>query len=456
MDAYQAIDDLDEDSATNLDSTAELMAKARSRTQGLDRDRIKKRQRPHFRPKQILPLPGMPQGEVPVAPWQLLHTFARAVSLAGQGSARSFAQHWDCLRYVTALESDDDGRMRLSEEGKNWNSHKRGTQARDLGTAFGLTAATRMLRERHPDHRFDVVDAEIVLSTFRAAKGGRPAAGSSALRPNYFIIGRKPGAPLRLIAVDSRGSHGEIESQYAQLARSQQRVNTVLLGESDSAGEPLPAMMLTTSLLKHDPITTRVLVTEGNGVLAVPGRSALDTSRPVTDLDLPPWIDTKDAGGRPSQRPGFAVPKQEWGRLSRILTRTAAASLLTFAGNREAAGELLTERQRKRLGATGSPVPGLDCDATITLQGVPFVGTDQVFRLNKRRVEVFSALVEDQYLLLKDKRLDEHEANLPELLAAWNRKRKAIAKQWNGVVHMDDSGALLAIRVQDKHNEELS
>ncbi|GAB2669485.1 hypothetical protein GCM10027271_31850 [Saccharopolyspora gloriosae] len=457
MDLKTAFEKLNEESVVSFHSTPRLVDQVRGRAKHLDRERVKKKRPPLARPGRTFPFPGAQNAAsgMSVTPWQLLHTFARAVALAGQGSARALAQQWDCLRYVTAIETRDGRRMRLSSEGENWHTHKRSLQARDLGSAFGLSAAQQLLRERYPDHRFDVLDAEIVFSAFRPAKGRRPAAGNSGL-PNHFLVGRKPGAPLRIFAVDARGSHGKPEAQHDQLARSQHRAHTLLLGESDTRGEPVPALMLATSLLKGEGIETRVLATDGLGILTVPGKSAPNLSEPAADKNLYPEIDTRDADGLPSSRPGFAIHEDHWEWLSQILARTGAASLLTFAGERDTARGLLTERQQKLLGPTGSDsTPGLQCDASITLGGMTFVGTDQVFRLRKQRVEVFSALLSEQRDLLANWRLDEHEARLPTVLKAWHRNKSVVEHQWGGLVHMDSSGALLAIRKQRRSNRRL-
>ncbi|MCX2729550.1 hypothetical protein OOZ19_04820 [Saccharopolyspora sp. NFXS83] len=453
MKIHAALKNLNQESDVLFQSSSALADRVRTRPAKLDRGRIKNGQQPHARPKQVTPVPGVRPGDhMSVTPWQVLHTFARATALAGQGSARALAQHWDCLRYVTSLDAASRGRLRLSGDGNDLNYHRKAVQARDLGTSFGLAAAQHVLRQQYPDYRFDSLDAELVLTAFCGVRSGKPAAGTTATRPNYFLVGRKPGSPPRLVAIDTRGSHSRPDSLHGQLVLSQQRVHTILIGESDLRGNPVPALMTATGLRHGNDIETRLLAAEGNGVLA-----AADVSLPAEDLNLPPWITCIDADGRQSSRPGFAVPEDRRGWLSRLLVRTSAASLLTFAGDRAAASDLLTERQRKRLGTTGADsVPGAQGDASITLGGMSFVGTDQVFRLKGRRVEVYSALLADQYDLLAAGRLDEHEARVPTALKAWHRNKTSAEREWKGHVHMDASGALLAIRVRRQSNRPLS
>ncbi|MCA1191954.1 MULTISPECIES: hypothetical protein [unclassified Saccharopolyspora] len=450
MKAHVALKKLGRKADVMLESTSSLSNRASNRASKLDQDLIKKGRAPHARPRTLVPVQH--GHHVELTPWQVLHTFARTVALAGQGSARAVAQHWDCLRYVTALDSTAQDEMQLSSNGNDLNYHRKGAQARDLGTAFGLAAAQQILREQFPGYRFDALDSELVLTAFCGSGTDRPAAGTSATRPNHLLVGRKPGAPVRVIAIDARGSHNKTDPTPTALAQSARRVHGLVLGESDLRGAPFPGLM-TATWLRRDGIGIRLLAAEGNGVLTVP-----DPSVPAEDDAILPLITTTVNGER-TQRQGFAVRDDRHDWLARLLLRTSAASLLTFAGNRAAARDLLTERQRTRLGTTASAaVPGMQGDARITLGGMPFVGTDQVFRLNGERVEVYSALLADQYQRLSDGLIDDHEAGIPAALAAWRRNAKKAHIEWGktGLVHMDASGALLAIRPRIRNSKLLS
>lgn len=458
MDINTAFQELNTASNVTFQSTPTLAGQVTARAGKFDQERAENDQPLQARPKQVVPIPAPQRGNgKSISPWQLLHTFARATALAGQGSGRALAQHWDCLRYITALHANQQGRLELTTSGKDWRFHKRGIQARELGNAFGLATAQHVMQLRHPDHRFDVVDAELVLDAVYALQGaGKTAREHTKLRPNYFLVGRKPSAPLRIVAVDSRGSHGAPEAQHDQLAKSGPRVHAMVLGDSDLNGMRPPGLLLSTGLLADGGIETRLLIAEGNGLLTDTNGSAPTLAGPADDVNLFPSISCIDADGKPTSRPGFAIPRDHWGWLSRILARTTAASLLTFAGNRDAARDLLTKRQQQRLGSANShSAPGMRVDTRIDLGGMTFEGTDHVFRLDHRRVEVFSGLLASQHALLKDGRLDEHEDRLPGVLNSWQRNEAGIARDWNGIAHMDASGAVLAIRVQRKNNRPL-
>ncbi|MGW1680835.1 hypothetical protein [Saccharopolyspora sp. NPDC002376] len=155
----------------------------------------------------------------------------------------------------------------------------------------------------------------------------------------------------------------------------------------------------------------------------------------MNDLHLPLDVNFTDPDGQQTSRTGFCVPEDHWEWFSQVLARTTAAALLAFAGDRGSARELLTGRQKQRMGSEHSRVSaGMWCDTGIKLGGLPFVGTDYVFRLHGRRVEVFSGLAKASYRLLKDHDLEGHETALPGLLASWRRVEDDIARAWGGVV----------------------
>ncbi|QUH04178.1 hypothetical protein HUO13_28310 [Saccharopolyspora erythraea] len=458
MDVATVLKQLEEPAAVTFQSTSNLVGHVRRAAKKIDTERVKAGKSPYERKLHLAPVPEVEKLRgMSISPWELLHMLARATTLAGHGSSRALAQHWNSLRYVTALQANHQRRMELSADGKNPRYHRKAVQAQDLGIAFGLATAHYILRHRHPDYRFDIVDAELALEAGWALQGaGSTARERTRLRPNYFLVGRKLGAPLRIASVDCKGSHGKVEAQHDQLAKSAALVETVVLGDVDGGVTPLPSLLLATAVAAKGGIETRLLDPDGGGILAVPGKSAPDLTGPADELNLLPLIHFTNSDGRQSARPGFSIPAERTEWLSRILARTAAAGLLTFAGDRDAARSLLTKRQQHRLGSSHSHASsGMRFDTGITLGGMSLVGTDHVFRLNGRRVEVFSGLVEHMHRHLAKHELNEHEAALPNTVATWKRKKAAIAKDWDGLVHMDSAGAVLAIRAQDTNHQQL-
>ncbi|QIZ37349.1 hypothetical protein [Saccharopolyspora sp. ASAGF58] len=458
MEISTVLKQLEESATVTFQSTPHLAGKTRRAATKIDAKRAEAGKQPHERKFNLAPVPETRQLRgMSLSPWELLHTLARATALAGHGSSRALAQHWKCLRYVTALQSNRQQRMELAADGKDPKFHRKAVQARDLGIAFGLATAQRIMCQRHPDYRFDIVDADLALEAGWALRGsGSSAYEHTRLRPNYFLVGRKLGAPFRIASVDCKGSHGRVEAQYEQLAKSAAHMETVVLGDVDAGGAPPPSLMLATAVAAKGGIEVRLLDPAGDGVLTVPSKPTPDLTGPIEELNLVPLIPFTNSDGRQTSRPGFALPVERWEWFSRVLARTTAAGLLTFAGDRDAARSLLTKRQQYRLGSGHSHASsGMQFDTGITLGGLSFVGTDHVFRLSGQRVEVFSGLFKHMHSRLVNQELDDHEAELPAALATWKRRKAVAIKDWGGLVHMDSTGALLAIRAQGSGRQQL-
>ncbi len=450
MDVSTALQQLDEPATLTFQSTPELAGQVQRKAKKLDEERVKRGEPPCERKPWLTPVAEVTRHDgMLITPWELLHTLARATVLGRHGSSRALAQHRECLRYVTALQANHQGRIERSIDGKDPRYHRKAVQAQDLGIAFGLAAAQHSMLQRHPGYRFDIVDADLALEAGWALRGSGGAAREyTKLRPNYFLVGRKPDAPIRIVSVDCKGSHGKDEAQHEQLAKSAARVQSIVLGEIDAGGAPPASLLTATGMAAEGGIETRILDPDGDGELAVPGKPTPDLTGPVDEPNLMASITFTDANGRQVSRPGFGLPAERWEWFSRVLARTTAATLLTFAGDRDTAHDLLTKRQRDRLGANSHASSGMRCDTGITLGGMSFVGTDHVFRLGRQRIEVFSGLFEDLYRRLANHEFHEYEAALPDALKSWQQGKAAAGKDWGGVVHLDSAGTLLAIRKQ--------
>jgi hypothetical protein len=64
--------------------------------------------------------------------------------------------------------------MELSPDGKDPRYHRKAVQPEDLGIAFALATALRVAYARHPDHHFEVVDADVALEAGWALRGAMP------------------------------------------------------------------------------------------------------------------------------------------------------------------------------------------------------------------------------------------------------------------------------------------
>lgn len=451
MDIYDALRQLGTQSTVTFQSSSYLASKVRTRSRKIDED-LRKRQKPiPIRKPRLTAVPRSEHnGRMKITSWELLHTLGRATVLSGNGSSRALAQHWSCLKYVTTLQSGDRGQMELSPDGKDPRYHRKAVQAEDLGIAFALATALRVAYARHPDHHFEVVDADVALEAGWALRGaGIKSREDTKLRPDYFLVGVKADEPLRIITVECKGSHGKAEAQHEQLAKASAQVHAVVVGDADNSGGPPPSLLVATALAAPAGIEVRMLDPDGDGVLAIPDDSAPRLNGPVEQLHEFPAIPYIRRDGTRDSRPGFYVPpeRSEW--FSRVLSRTAAASLLAFAGDRRAASTLLTPRQQDRVGTTFEH-PGIAVlqDTEITLAGMRFVGTDHVFRFGSQRVEAFSGIPDRVHqLLARDHDLQGFESALPTFQSVWEERKDDAQADWGGAIAMDADGAVLGLRV---------
>lgn len=250
--------------------------------------------------------------------------------------------------------------------------------------------------------------------------------------------------------MECKGSHGSADAQHKQLAKAAAQVNAVVISDPEHGDVSPPGLMLSTALIERGGIQMRILDPPGDGTLAISGdgNQAPRLNGPVEQYHEFPGIPVPDGEPDRDRRPGFyiAPERSEW--FTRVLARTASAGILAFAGDRRTAGNLLTPRQRARLGSEQDSGPGhVTFDTGIELAGIPLVGTDHVFRLESQRMEVFSGIPRELHDLLKDEPdLKARHDALPALLSLWHERKHDIDMDWGGVVHMDTNGAVMGLR----------
>jgi hypothetical protein len=91
-------------------------------------------------------------------------------------------------------------------------------------------------------------------------------------------------------------------------------------------------------------------------------------------------------------------------------------------------------------------------DARHKIGSTVYVGTDQVFRLNRIRVEAFSGIAEKMYELLVKGRVEDYRNLAYELRDTYPTRTTA---PW-GPVSFRDDGTVMALRVLPKKDDEES
>ncbi|MER7842700.1 hypothetical protein ABTZ03_01960 [Kitasatospora sp. NPDC096077] len=451
--AFEVIERLNESLAVQVNSSSALVEGMGKAAAAIDRERAKKgiKKDIHGPRKPNLDQVRFPEGlPLQITPWDLLATFARATTLARQGRGRGLAEHWQGLKYCRAFAGDWHGSMRLTREGKAPELSYRAMQARELGKAFGLAVAERVISKRFPDHLVSILDADIaLLPGFARIK---PAATLGARpRPDFLLEVWRPGEGSRVFVVNVNGNHQAVTAKtstssrttFKQLARSSERVARLHLGRWDDT----PALLTSTEFLAKAGVTVHMLQAEGGVVLPTRpafgagsadvaiGRRALPYVNSVT-------VPTKHGTSRHN---AFCVPEKELAWFGRVVARAHAAGQLSLAGGGGTVGQyLIAEQGGKHFSETAFAGTASVHDAEATFADERYVGTDQVFRINGRRVEAFSGMATDLYALLANGNVEEYRRQAYERRMEWPTPDDV--SDW-GATSFRSDGTALAIRV---------
>jgi hypothetical protein len=331
-------------------------------------------------------------------------------------------------------------------------------QARELGRAFGLAVAERTVRNRFPDHMISTLDAEAILLAGFAHSGPRPSLGARP-RPDFFIEAWRPNEPSRVFVVTVNGNHQKAtkrtakadRSAFKQLARGSERAEHFHLAEWNST----PCLLMSTELLALDGITVNALEAPGEGLLPArpaTGRGSADAVLSERNLAYAGAVKVPADGRRERIQDGFLIPRKELGWYGQLLARTGAAGQMAFAGAGTEIAQYLTDKQghkhyKQQTFAGSSSVR----DARHKIGQTVYVGTDQVFRLNRIRVEAFSGIAEELYDLLVKGQVEQYRNRTYELRDTY--PTSTTAPLW-GPVSFGGDGTVMAMRVMPNGDDE--
>ncbi|WLQ38599.1 hypothetical protein P8A22_00100 [Streptomyces laculatispora] len=323
-------------------------------------------------------------------------------------------------------------------------------QARELGRAFGLAVAEQLIRERFPDHLVGIVDAEIaLLRGFARTKpvgtlGPRP-------RPDFLLEAWRPGEGSQIFVVTVNGNHQVVTAKnsasfrttYKQLARSGERVERFHLGRWNDT----PALLTSTEFLTTAGVTVHVLHAGGGVVLPRRPDSGAATADVAISRKAQLYADsvaipTKSGVAR---HYAFLIPEKDLAWFGRVVARAHAAGQLSLVGGGGAVGRyLIVEQGSKHFSETAFAGTDSVHDAEASFADEKYVGTDQVFRINGRRVEAFSGIATDMYDLLAAGKVEEYRRQAYERRMDWPKPDDV--DHW-GAASFRPDGTALAIRV---------
>ncbi|MFD3567080.1 hypothetical protein [Streptomyces sp. NPDC058667] len=151
---------------------------------------------------------------------------------------------------------------------------------------------------------------------------------------------------------------------------------------------------------------------------------------------------------------GCHVQPKDYAWFQESLAHTTAAGLMAFTGSGHATARHLTDRQGRKRSTGGEHAASMGIqDATHTLSGNEYVGTDHVFRLNGPRVEAFSGVDAEVFRLLTRGDVEEYRALVHA--SRHVRPRLTFDKDGGGPVSVHSDRSVLAPRLLPGQDEEL-
>lgn len=439
----EVLRDLAEPSNVAVHSNPELAGDVRAAAADDDKHRKEKELDRLRRKPELQSVPAKDLTRVAqLTPWDVLHTFGRAITLARRGAGRGLAEHWGCLKYSQALTGTSNSFLALSAEGRETADYYKALQSGELGIGFALALATRLLTRRYPDHFVAIVPADTALRAGWAltSRDSGPKSGYR-YRPQFFAEVWKPGEPSRVFPIACKGNHSGLSASHTQLASASAHVEAVHIGAWDET----PCLVFSTELPLDGPVRVHTLEAEGGGGwLDAPARVP---DHALENENVYPGIQPPAQGNKPLEpEPGYHVKPDLYAWFQHALARTTAASLTAFAGDGRATAPYLTKRQGQRhfTGLTHAATDSVQ-DARHRFFGTEFVGTDHVFRLNRKRVEAFSGVAEDLFRHLEEGRVEQYRREIYARRSSW--PRDTWAPRWDGPISVHPDGSVLAMRL---------
>ncbi|WP_277441008.1 hypothetical protein [Streptomyces sp. SPB162] len=341
-------------------------------------------------------LRALPDGElatsVGLTYFDVLHHLARGLSLTQRGAARGLAEHWGSLKYIQAVQAAKGSLLWLSAEGKRTVKYYKTLQSDELGHAFALAIAERILRNRYPDHSVSIMHSDTVLragwalNTSERVQGQDTSSVGYRYRPQYLAEVWKPSQPSLVFPIACKGHHGGATASYGQLASSAAYVDGLHIGPWNET----PGFVFSTGLPLDGPLAVYALHAQGDGgrLTTPPGTDAaeIDMNQAIRQANLLPGIQRPhDVGRELLPAPGCQVRPENFPWFGRVLAHTDAAGLTAFAGAGRATAQLLTKRQGSEFFRTFEhAASGSVQDIERKLLDDHFAGTDHVFPPQRR------------------------------------------------------------------------
>ncbi|MFJ1981579.1 hypothetical protein [Streptomyces albogriseolus] len=432
--------------------------------------------------KPVYALPPDLLAGIESSPAEVLRELGMATTFVTASPFADIARHWAHVRYCATLRSNRKRVLALTQAGSDIVHHHKVAQSEQLGVGLALVVAKRILERKYPGWLFSSVDVDVALAAgFVEGLGLIRQKSRATMRPDYFLIGRRAGSSnsgCKVYVLECKGTHGNSYHSRKQLATASLQVGCIEVGS-----KTLPSLMVA-SRLSTAGVSIDVLDPPGDDELWAGSSDEMD-SLLAEDPGPQQWNSGKPTfeqfHARQRELLGFEthetsaaelravrtayeesqdelpvifqVPENGKKWLFRVLARSAAHSVLRFAGDNTAASQFTSPRtadlQRLPMEEPAPDWHSFTVSAESSFDSHRFVGVKYSMPLpNGAALEVFRGVEKGMYENLREGKVGAYLRRAQGLRDVWGRVASgASASRSNQAVSVGSDGTGVRIRV---------
>jgi hypothetical protein len=387
------------------------------------------------------------------SPAEVLRELGLATTFITASPFADIARHWAHVRYCATLKGNQKQVLALTPAGSDIVHHHKVAQSEQLGVGLALVVAKRILERQYPGWLFSSVDVDVALAAgFLEGVGLVRQKNKATMRPDYFLVGRRVGSArsgCKVYVLECKGTHGNSYHSRKQLATASLQVGSIEVGD-----RTLPSLIVA-SRLSTAGISIDVLDPPGDDDLWAgtpgeldsllsedPGPQRWTSGKPTfeqfrarqRELRGSQALQDSDAELRSAHAAYeasldelpviFQVPEtgKQW--LFRVLARSAAHSILRFAGDNTSASQFTSPRaadlQRLPIDEPAPDWQSFTVSAESSIASHRFVGVNYSMPLpDGASLEIFRGVEKGMYENLHEGRISAYLRRAHQLRDTW-------------------------------------
>lgn len=325
-------------------------------------------------------LPSVPVGQPGLALWtspaEILRHVGVATSFFRNSRFAEVARHWAQVRYCGTMRANEKSILTLTEEGGDVVYHHKVAQSEQLGIGFALVVAQESLRKQYPGWEFNPVDADLALQFGLPNTEPVRQKEQTNRRPDYFLIGHRRNGlgGAKIVVLECKGTHDTSGHVYSQLAKACSQVCSVEVSGKTPEGLMVASSFSPSGIKSHildppgdsdlwsgsgeemddlldgeiggppEPFERRAPT--DNEDLIEPSQVSKEADSPLSEEESEDVDRALSEDDQPASSEVVSIPESSRNWFFRILSNTAAASALLFAGAEGVAGKFGAQHPR--------------------------------------------------------------------------------------------------------------